>query len=200
MCFNCKIHTNFPKHRIKKIMQAILLIVLILFLCWNDNMLDVLGEIKYEINFTLFILLRIKILCKITYVACIIFLLVSSGVMQCLHAIIRESNFNNLALFKSECQYAFCSRGIWIYTRACAMHLHTHPYSCMWEKSHHLRNERNHPNKSKVVVFTHRNDVFLHLFVLIKPPIPKSTVENKLLEQFILSSPWIRKVVLGTAC
>lgn len=100
--------------------------------------------------------------------ACIIFLLVSSGVTQCLHAIIRESNFNNLALFKSEGQYAFCSRGIWIYIRECAMHLHTHPYSCMWEKSHHFWNERNHPDKSKVVVFTHRNDVSLHLFVLIK--------------------------------
>lgn len=60
--------------------------------------------------------------------------------------------------------YGFASmRVMCIYTR---IHIH--------EESHHLRNERNHPNKSKVVVFAHRNDVFLYLFVFIKKkPNPK---------------------------
>lgn len=140
-------------------------------------------------------------LCKITYMACIIFLVDSGGLMQCLNDIIWASNFNNLSSFKLECQYTLCLCRIWICIHESYVHLHTHPYSCKCEKSHHLWNERNHPNKSEVVVFTHRNDVFLlHLFVVIKCPTPKSTIWNKPLEQCIISSPWIREVVLGAAC
>lgn len=52
------------------------------------------------------------------------------------------------------------------------------------------------------LLFAHIEMMFflLHLFVLIKPTAPKSTIWNKLLEQFIISSPWIREVVLGAAC
>lgn len=77
--------------------------------------------------------------------------------------------------------------------------MHTCPYSYLWEEFHHLWGERNHPHTPKVV-FIHRDDVFLHLFILIKPCTPKSTIWNKLLEQFIVSSPRIREVVLGAAC
>ena len=52
------------------------------------------------------------------------------------------------------------------------------------------------------LLFSHTEMIFspLHLFVLIKPAAPKSTTWKRLLEQFIISSPWIREVVLGAAC
>ena len=100
-----------------------------------------------------------QLLCKITYIACIIILVASSGLMQHLNEIIWAANFCNLSLFKLECQYAFCFCGIWICIHECDVCLHTHPYSCKCEESHHLWNERNHLKKSKVV-FAHRNDIF----------------------------------------
>ena len=101
-----------------------------------------------------------QLLCKITYIACIIFLVASSGLMQHLNEIMWAANFCNLSLFKLECQYAFCFCGIWICIHEYDVCLHTHPYSCKCEESHQFWNERNHLKKSKVVVFTHRNDIF----------------------------------------
>lgn len=125
-----------------------------------------------------------QLLCKITYIAWIVFLVASSGQMQHLNDITWAANFCNLSLFKLECQYAFCFCGIWICIHECDVCLHTHPYSCKNPITFGMREIISIYPK---LLFSHTEMIFFppHLFVLIKPAAPKSTTWKRLLEQFI---------------